>query len=212
MSNKFVFNQLIKDIACEYWLKMLGGHVTHDNGDYSRNNELAMIMADLCASKNKPTQEQLDIFKKEFHIELDKEIEKYGSLGRVDLYCDYGPGLVLHNAAEKAGIDDFCFPFKMGIFLQSNAIIESKPYARLGTKQRIIYCTRDYIEQRIKRSEEELVRYQDPNHKVFGDRDSIIQDIKDEIKIYKDILANMGDEYVRDDFKDFVRNYKLNLK
>ncbi len=207
-------NKLIKDIACEYWLRTLRGRVVHDNGDYSKENDFAMFLADFGASKNKPTQEQLDIFKKEFYIELDNYANEIKYLPRIHLYCDYGPGLVIGDAAEKAGISDLCFPFKTGITLYNNAIIECKPYSKSTEFEKIIYCERSYINEEIKDYEDVILgyTYELGSERCF-DKDltrRLLDHSREHLIEWLDFSNRnkLKDYYVRNDFEEFVHNYR----
>lgn len=204
-------NKTIKDIACEYWLRTLRGSVVHDNGDHSKENGFAMFLADFGASKNKPTQEQLDIFKKEFFVELDNYSKEriYGPA--IHIYCDYGPGLVISEAAEKANINDLCFPFKTGITLRENAIIECKPYSKKTEFEKIIYCEKSYIDTEIKYCEDAIKEHtKELNSEKCLNRDltrRLLDSARENLIEWTDFSHRHKhkDFYVRNDFEEFVK-------
>ena len=208
--NKYFGNKLVKDIACEYWLRTLRGSVVHDNGDHSKENDFAMFLADFGASKNKPTQEQLDIFKKEFYVELDSHINKWG-WREINIYCDYAPGLVIGDAAEKAGINDLCFPFKTGITLRENAIIECKPYSQKTEFEKIIYCEKSYIDTEIKYCEDAIKEHtKELESEKCLNRDltrRLLEHAREHLIEWLDFSNRHKHEdfYVRKDFEEFVK-------
>ncbi len=96
--------------AAKWWGDMLCHH--HDNGANDRNNQLAMVLADMIAASNKPTDEQISKF-----VELltDKLIEQDSDNRDISIYCDYHPDIMLREVADEVGIDSSVFPYKTGM-------------------------------------------------------------------------------------------------
>lgn len=110
-------------VAAEWWSKKIGGEIHHDNGDNSPLNNLAMLMAD--SAQQKPTEAQINTFK----TSVIKGIEQYPlRSGEIDIYCDYGPGLILRDAAEEAGINKMNFPYKTGMYVSEKEVRVKEGY------------------------------------------------------------------------------------
>ena len=106
--------------AAEWWAKKIDGTCKHDNGDTGLTSLLAMCMAD---SLNKPvTEEQLEMFKAELIQQIETTAESYKYKTDLDLYCDYGPGFLLADAARCAGISKNNFPYKTGMTITEEAV------------------------------------------------------------------------------------------
>lgn len=110
-------------VAAEWWAKKIGGEIHHDNGDNSPLNKLAMLMAD--SAQKKPTEAQINTFK----AAVIKGIEEYPyKVDEIDIYCDYGPGLILRDAAEEAGINKMNFPYKTGMYVSEKEVRVKEGY------------------------------------------------------------------------------------
>ena len=64
--------------AAKWWEKKLRKREHHDNGDYSRPNQFAMLMADLLMQP--VTEEQLKVFREELEQRIAKELEDQHSV------------------------------------------------------------------------------------------------------------------------------------
>ena len=119
-------------IAANWWAKKIASDDPHENGDKSEASILAMALVDY--GRKKPTEEQLNTF----WAEVVKGIEEFPYDCEIDLYCDYGPGFILKDAANKAGIDHHNFPFKTGMRVSENEVRVKegygKPYSVLWRK------------------------------------------------------------------------------
>lgn len=111
-------------VAADWWASKISGNVRHDNGDTSPTNMFAMLLAD--AGRMPLTREQINTFK----AAVIKGIEEYPYNGEIDLYCDYGPGLILRDAADEAGINHLNFPFKTGMFVTALEIRVKEGYGQ----------------------------------------------------------------------------------
>lgn len=113
-------------VAAEWWAKEISGYTRHDNGDSSLSSSFAMLLADI--GQEAPNEEQVETFK----AAVIKGIEEYPhqDLVGVDLCCDYGPGGILHDAAEEAGINELNFPFKTNMFVAKDRVRVSAGYAQ----------------------------------------------------------------------------------
>ena len=112
-------------VAAAWWAGKIGGNTRHGNGDTSLSSAFAMWMAD--AGQETPSSEQINAFK----TALIRGIEELAlRMREVPLFCDYGPGGILHNAAEEAGINELNFPFKTGMFVSPDQVRVSDGYAQ----------------------------------------------------------------------------------
>lgn len=111
-------------IAADWWVKKISSNAPHSNGDRSAINLFAMALADY--GRSPITEEQLDIFK----AEVVKGIEEYPYNCAIDLYCDYGPGLILRDAADKAGINHLNFPYKTGMYVSETEVRVKEGYGQ----------------------------------------------------------------------------------
>ena len=107
-------------VAVDWWANKLQ-NVHHDNGDPI--SALAMMMADMIAEKHKPTEEQIDIFKRELKTKIEERSE-------CRLSCDYGPCKDLADAAEAAGIDNSRFPYKTYMVITEKEVRVSDGYGQ----------------------------------------------------------------------------------
>lgn len=193
----------VVDTLCEYWVRKLSGKLEHDNGDDSFVGSIFKFLIDAKTEENAPTVDQLKIFRKE----LGKQIEA-SKWDDIDLYCDYNPGYMLAEAAEKANIDKIVFPYKTGInyHANSNLITESKYRAKLSDK--IIFCTKDYILEHIQYLKNSLEKNRAEGFKYFTNAEEGEKRYKQEIAEFEELSSKAEDYYVRDDFKEFFSNYK----
>lgn len=111
-------------VAADWWAKRISGNDPHDNGDKSASSIFAMALADY--GRKPLTAEQLNTFKEE----VVKGIEEYPYNGEIDLYCDYGPGLILRKAADEASINHLNFPFKTGMFVSATEVRVKEGYGQ----------------------------------------------------------------------------------
>lgn len=195
-----IIKEEILKLVCEYWNRKLVGDVRHDNGDKTGESTLAMFLADMVAENNKVSKEQLDIFDKELKNQIiNKEYDDY----LVETYCDYGPGLYLHEAAQKAKINTLVFPFKTGITFSNDTVIESLPYSNKSYIEKIIYCNKQYIDERIKSANEALEKYRKENYKYWDSKEECENYYAKILKEQKDFANSFDEIYIREDFKDF---------
>ena len=195
--------EIILDLVCEYWDRKLTGNEHHDNGDKIGESHMAMFFADMVASNNYVTQEQIYIFNEELKNQINNR--EYNIL---ETYCDYGPGVYLYEAAQKAGINSLVFPFKNGVKFEDGTVIESSPYSGKQLVDLIIYCKKEYISYLIKSLEEQLDHYRKENYK-FWEKEDCEKYYAEHIKSYKEFADKFDDVYIREDFKDFY-NKRLN--
>lgn len=97
----------------------------HDNGDNSQQCQMAGLLADLLATENKPTTEQLDKFEENLTELISKE-----NIVKINLDCDYTPCIMLYEAAMNAGIDASVFPWKVNTITTDNLLKVSDGYAQ----------------------------------------------------------------------------------
>lgn len=113
------------EVAARWWAERIVGNTRHDNGDTNLSSAFAMWMAD--AGQETPSRAQIETFE----AALIRGIEELARcMGDVPLFCDYGPGGILHNAAEESGINELNFPFKTGMFVSPDQVRVSAGYAQ----------------------------------------------------------------------------------
>lgn len=191
----------VLQLICEYWNRKLVGDIRHDNGDKTGESTIAMMLADILAGNNKVSKEQLDIFDKELKNQIINRECDY-----LETYCDYGPGVYLHEAAEKANINFTVFPFKTGITFSNDTVIESLPYSKKSYIEKIIYCNRQYIEERIQSANKSLEKYRKEKYKYWDSKEECENYYAKILKELNDFANSFSDIYIREDFKDFYNS------
>ena len=94
--------------AAKWWTDKLRRRSPHSNGDNGTASVLACMIADL---KSENIQaDKLTVFATELENGIREAMAQNERC--VWLGCDYGPDLVLREAADKAGINYLNFPFK----------------------------------------------------------------------------------------------------
>ena len=103
--------------AVEWWARKLKARAPHSNGDSGKASIMACLLADFGAKT--VTDEQLDIFKNELAMTIDAELKDHQWCD-VYLGCDYNPTMNLRDAAAKAGISEFNFPYKTDMYIKKH--------------------------------------------------------------------------------------------
>lgn len=101
--------------AAKWWADKLKQRQPHSNGDNSTSSVFACIFADMLTEKI--TDDQLTLFTAELESEIHNFMEKYNERHTL-LSCDYGPGSMLQEAADKAGINYLNFPYKTHMHIE----------------------------------------------------------------------------------------------
>ena len=103
--------------AAKWWTDKLRQRQPHSNGDNSTSSIFTCMLADIGAKK--PTEDQLALFETELERLILEFMDTYDDRWVV-LSCDYGPGLLLYDAAQKASINLLNFPFKTHMHIRKN--------------------------------------------------------------------------------------------
>ena len=111
------------EVAARWWAERIVGNTRHDNGDTNLSRAFAMLMAD--AGQETLSRAQIETFE----AAVIRGIEEFPHQDLVGLHCDYGPGGILHDAAEEAGINELNFPFKTNMFVAKDRVRVSDGYA-----------------------------------------------------------------------------------
>lgn len=118
--------------AVEWWADKVSGKQPHSNGDNGRESVMACIMADM--GRKPVSNEQIEMFKRI----LSEKIREYAEERSCDfsIGCDYGPGILLAESADVAGINYLNFPFKtnMRIYVDGRVMVSdgyAKPYTEI---------------------------------------------------------------------------------
>lgn len=125
--------------AVNWWANTLMGDVKHDNGARDLNSLLSCTMADLL--KKTITEQQIEVFKNELKSLLVKELYENRKRRQSVTYlsCDYNPCCLLEEAAEKAEISEFNFPYKTHMEIREGEVIVSagyrEPYQTIYSKE-----------------------------------------------------------------------------
>lgn len=101
--------------AAKWWADKLKQRQPHSNGDNSTSSLFACFLADSCTKAI--TDDQLVLFTEELERGIQKFMEE-NPWYHTWLSCDYGPEMVLREAADKAGINYLNFPFKTNMCIQ----------------------------------------------------------------------------------------------
>lgn len=136
-------NEEMAKVTAHWWRRKLECN-NHDNGDKSKENQIAGILADLIAVNNKPIKEQLD----KFEHELISLIINYDGPSLI-LNCDYAPCSILTEAANLSEISASVFPWK------TTTITEEKSVSfKDGYNAKIYYINGSYYTETIFKEEE----------------------------------------------------------
>ena len=98
--------------AVSWWAGKLIDSQPHSNGDDSINSVMACLLADSTAKKI--SKKQVEVFKKELAMRIEKEAKAWT---KISVGCDYGPCVMLEQAALEAGIPAANFPFKTWMYI-----------------------------------------------------------------------------------------------
>lgn len=98
--------------AVSWWAEKLVGNRLHSNGDNSYTSIMTCLLADSMAKKI--SKKQLDTFKKALATKIEEEAKAWQE---VSIGCDYGPCVMLEQAALEAGISAVNFPFKTWMYI-----------------------------------------------------------------------------------------------
>lgn len=106
--------------AAKWWTDRLRERGPHSNGDNSMASMLANMFADM-ASKEIP-EDKLQQFQTELELRIEEFMAELSPYAREQawLCCDYGPGIMLRDAADAAGIDYINFPFKTNVVVEKD--------------------------------------------------------------------------------------------
>ena len=122
------FEQIIKE-AVNWWIEKIDNPNSFDNGDSSKEGQMANMLAILLAAKtkNKIEKEQIEIFRDSLTEKLENTMNLYGEC---KLYTDYEPMWELQEAAQLAQIDDSVFPWKTKMKISKDKIEVSEGYGK----------------------------------------------------------------------------------
>ena len=98
--------------AVRWWADKLKTRQPHSNGDNSPTSVFACLLADM--GTNEVCDDKLGLFMDELTAQINTYMDKFNDR-YVSIMCDYGPGAMLCEAAEKADINSVNFPFKTSI-------------------------------------------------------------------------------------------------
>lgn len=90
-----------------WWGDCITSNTVHDNGDRSMTGIMSGLLAD---NLNEVVTEEMR--RKFVEILIDKILELQSPHGNYELRCDYAPSYFLAEAAKKAGISSWNFPWK----------------------------------------------------------------------------------------------------
>lgn len=202
MKNNCPYSNKVINLAAQYWINIIKTGQDHDNGDYSFAGFLCSQLANDTAEEI--DNERLESFRKAFFEEFKKTVEHYSITNEISLYCDYHPGRVLSEAAEKANIDEAQFPWKAGIVVGADHILERRPYANKTFKDSLVYCEHSYLEKLIEYANSRIEDI--PYEKCLSDEDKkrFIEDYKKEIEVYTELLKTLPNYYIRKDLEATV--------
>ena len=101
--------------AAKWWADKLKQRQPHSNGDNSPASIFACFLAD--HRTEAITDKKLALFTEELECQIRQYMDwrcgRYTWIG-----CDYGPGMMLREAADKAGINYLNFPFKTNMIIE----------------------------------------------------------------------------------------------
>lgn len=111
--------------AVSWWAEKLVGNQPHSNGDNSYASIMTCLLAD--SRVKKISKKQIDIFKKALATKIEEEAKTWQE---VSVGCDYGPCVMLEQAALEAGILAANFPFKTWMYIsEKDGVVVRDGYA-----------------------------------------------------------------------------------
>ena len=177
------------DIAVKWWRTTLLSNLHHDNGDNSPSGALTAMFADMMA---KPIeQQQIDTFCETLTNLLQEQKEK-----SISLYCDYGPGWLLADAAEKAGISDSSFPWKTGIRVSAHEVTEIMPYKKQAFGENVVYCDKAHVVEMIEASLRSVRSYCERFEETMNDDKTEERHRLSAMNGYASLLQSVSNELV----------------
>ena len=93
-------------------VEKLVGNQPHSNGDNSNTSIVICRFVDSMAKKI--SEEQVEVFKKELAMRIEEESK---ARSKLSIGSDYGPCIMLEQAALEAGIPAANFPFKTWMYI-----------------------------------------------------------------------------------------------
>lgn len=125
--------------AAEWW----GSHLApafQNNGDSSSVGGMAGILGGLLAKENAPSQANIDLFILSLTRRV-RERQEASAIGFTALSVDYGPDMVLRDAADEAGVSTVTFPWKTNMTVYPDHVTVSHGYAAPTT---LVWTREDY--------------------------------------------------------------------
>ncbi len=116
------------EVAANWWKNNIGVNAKQNNGD-----EFASLFMLMNSLKVRITDEQKEIFSGVLKESVASELAR---LGRVYLSVDYGPDMILADAADKAGISYTAFPVKTAMWINEGKVQVACGY---GAESKEIY-------------------------------------------------------------------------
>lgn len=98
--------------AVNWWVEKVTANQQHSNGDNGYTSIVTCLLADSTAKKI--SKKQVEVFKKELAMRIGKEAK---ARAKISVGCDYGPCVMLEQAALEAGIPAANFPFKTWMYI-----------------------------------------------------------------------------------------------
>lgn len=125
-------------VAAKWWANLLRRHPNHDNGDASQSSFANAVTTTVCRPL---TEEQVIRFQDALVEECanayaghtwNEESPHYASALRA-LVTDYGPGFLLNNALDKAGIDhgNLRLPYKTVMWVNPGSVMVRPGYGAM---------------------------------------------------------------------------------
>ena len=111
-----------------WWAEQITNPNQNMGTEKQGGNEMGNLLGTLLAASCTPNDEQVNVFR-------DKLSEIIVTKGVSDLSVDYGPDMYLSEAAEYAGINPNCFPWKSSTYITSaGEIIAKRGYGSTGER------------------------------------------------------------------------------
>lgn len=102
------------EVAANWWKNNIGVNAKQNNGD-----EFASLFMLMNSLKVRITDEQKEVFLGVLKESVASELAR---LGRVYLSVDYGPDMILADAADKAEISYAAFPVKTAMWVYEGKV------------------------------------------------------------------------------------------
>lgn len=133
--------------AANWWAEAIGEPPRFDNGDRSTNGQIISMLATMAAAgQPEPTDGQREGFAALLATAIQAQLDRFPERDwAVTVGVDYGPDLILADAAKAAGVPTSRFPWKTMMWVYSDHVTVSAGYA---APTRLVWASEAWLADR----------------------------------------------------------------